>query len=270
VPTLDQIGGEPEQVENASRIIDAGRVLTLEELDQLRANADSDAYFIVFLGNIPGPDGLPGNPGEPGQPGNDGVNGPAGPQGPVGPMGQPGPPGPVGPGALLGEIRMWAGPIDNVPMGWLACDGMEVSRATYAALFGAIGTNFGSGDGTTTFNVPDFRGRSPLGANQHLNGLPLSDIESSEPIPLGGEAMHTLTPSEMPIHNHDMTHGHFVDGDPAGTAGSTAVQLIDSSAPQLFATSQPSPMLTQNAGGGQPHNNLHPYFAITYIVYAGN
>ncbi len=276
VPTLDQVPGETAQVQNEARILETGRVLTLEELDQLRANAGSDAYFIVFLGNIPGPEGspgLPGQPGQPGEPGDDGTTGPVGPpgpQGPQGPMGVAGPAGPPGPAPLLGEVRMWAGPTDNPPAGWLTCDGAEISRTTHAPLFGAIGTNYGSGDGMTTFNLPDFRGRSPLGANQHMNGLPLSDVESSEPVALGGEVAHVLTWSEMPTHNHDMSHVHHFDADISGISGSTAVQLIDSSTAFPYPTSQPSPALTQDAGGGMPHNNMHPYFAITYLIYAGS
>lgn len=54
----------------------------------------------------------------------------------------------------------------SAPSGWLFCDGAAVSRTTYAALFAAIGTTFGAGDGLTTFNLPDFRGRSPLGVGQ--------------------------------------------------------------------------------------------------------
>lgn len=276
VPTLDQLPGESGQVQNEARIIETGRVLTLDELEQLRANADSDAYFIVFLGNIPGPQGDTGMAGAPGDPGDDGVTGPAGPQGPPGPMGPAGSAGPAGPagvpgaGPLLGEVRMWAGPTDNPPPGWIVCDGREVSRTTYAALFGAIGENFGPGNETTTFNVPDFRGRSPIGANQHQNGLPLTDVEAGSPVPAGGEVAHVLTWSEMPIHNHDMTHTHQFDADISGISGSTAVQLIDSSTAFPYPTTQPSPALTQDAGGGMPHNNMHPYFAITYLIFAGN
>src|SRR5690242_494962 len=51
----------------------------------------------------------------------------------------------------------------SAPTGWLLCDGTAVSRATYATLFGVIGTTYGTGDGSTTFNLPDFRGRVPAG-----------------------------------------------------------------------------------------------------------
>lgn len=61
------------------------------------------------------------------------------------------------PGAPSGSIVAFGG--TSAPSGWLLCDGSAVSRTTYAALFAVIGTNFGSGDGSTTFNLPDFRGR---------------------------------------------------------------------------------------------------------------
>lgn len=68
-----------------------------------------------------------------------------------------------GGGNPTGAVIMWAGPIDNIPAGYLVCDGREVSRAANANLFAAIGTIHGAGDGSTTFNLPDFTDRFPLG-----------------------------------------------------------------------------------------------------------
>jgi microcystin-dependent protein len=64
----------------------------------------------------------------------------------------------------IGFIGQWPG--DAAPTGWLLCRGQAVSRTTYATLFALHGTRFGVGDGTTTFNLPDFRGRYPVGFNQ--------------------------------------------------------------------------------------------------------
>lgn len=61
-----------------------------------------------------------------------------------------------------GTVTMFAG--SSTPTGWMVCDGSAVSRTTYAGLFAAIGTTWGVGDGSTTFNVPDLRGRTPIGA----------------------------------------------------------------------------------------------------------
>lgn len=66
-----------------------------------------------------------------------------------------------GRGAVAGDIKMHGA--STAPTGWLKCNGAAVSRTTYADLFAAIGTTWGTGDGSTTFNVPDFRGEFPRG-----------------------------------------------------------------------------------------------------------
>jgi microcystin-dependent protein len=65
---------------------------------------------------------------------------------------------------MIGEMKIWCGPSTSVPNGWLYCDGSAISRTTYADLFDVIGTAFGSGDGSTTFNIPDMRESVPKGA----------------------------------------------------------------------------------------------------------
>ncbi len=62
----------------------------------------------------------------------------------------------------IGRFALYSGP--DTPEGWLECEGQAVNRRTYASIFGVIGTQFGAGDGTTTFNLPDFRGRVAVGA----------------------------------------------------------------------------------------------------------
>lgn len=71
---------------------------------------------------------------------------------------------------ITGEIRMWGSTIASIPSGWLHCDGSAISRSTYAALFAVIGTQYGSGDGSTTFNLPDTRNFFPVGANADNGG----------------------------------------------------------------------------------------------------
>lgn len=75
--------------------------------------------------------------------------------------------GPIG---ITGEVRMWGGTIATIPNGWLHCNGAAVSRTTYAALFNIIGTQYGAGDGSTTFNLPDTRNYFPVGANADDGG----------------------------------------------------------------------------------------------------
>jgi microcystin-dependent protein len=97
------------------------------------------------------------------------------------------------------------------PNGFLFCDGSQISRNVYAALYAAIGTLYGPGDGSTTFNVPDLRGRTPIGAGAgpSLTNRALGAV--------GGEESHTLVTAEMPYHNHTLTddgHSHPVNDPP--------------------------------------------------------
>lgn len=123
---------------------------------------------------LPGADGAPGQQGEPGPmgpqglPGADGAPGPQGPQGLKGDTGATGPQGPQGPQGNqaifpAGAVLYFA--MSAAPAGWKICDGSLVSRATYAALFAAIGTTYGAGDGATTFKLPDLRGEFIRGAD---------------------------------------------------------------------------------------------------------
>ena len=166
---------------------------------------------------------------------------------------------------------MWAGQYDQLPSGWLPCDGGVVSRTTYANLFQAIGIGYGPGDGSTTFNLPDFRDRSPMGAGlAGIQGEPLTGV-SGQPLPFGGAATHTLLVGEMPAHPHDMTHTHQIDVTNDITSGAQYVSVGADNGGTIGTspTSGASPSLTGIAGNGLPHNNLHPYFAVTYMIYAG-
>lgn len=118
----------------------------------------------------------------------------------------------------------------NVGEGWLYCDGREVSRATYPGLFTAIGTVHGVGNGTTTFNLPDGRGRSLIGSGTGGALTVFRDVNSPY---VGGET-HTQTISEMPAHSHLLTipvnktgqqgtgvANHWRQDDPTGTTDPT-------------------------------------------------
>lgn len=101
-------------------------------------------------------------------------------------------PNPIPAGAMMA----WAS--DVVPANWLLCDGAAVSRSTYASLFAAIGTQYGSGDGTTTFNLPNLKGRTIVGKDSTQTEF---DVLGET----GGAKTHTLTISEMPSHTHSNT-----------------------------------------------------------------
>jgi microcystin-dependent protein len=112
-----------------------------------------------------GPQGPQGIQGVKGDTGDVGPQGPAGPQGLQGPVGPEGPVGPMGPAGGVPEFAMLGVIADFVvvPAFWLECDGSPVSRSTYSQLFSLVGTTFGVGDGSTTFNLPDLRGLVTVG-----------------------------------------------------------------------------------------------------------
>lgn len=149
--------------------------------------------------------------------------------------------------APIGSVQLYAGA--TAPNKWLICDGRAVSRTTYALLFAAIGVAYGAGDGSTTFNLPDFRGRTAIGAGTGT----ATDATAHTLGSIGGEETHTLTIAEMPSHNH---------------SGST-LSWNASNAGTRDAFRSPSDGYTSNTGGGQAHNIMQPYTAINYIIYAG-
>ena len=78
-----------------------------------------------------------------------------------------------------GEIKLWSSSIELIPSGWLHCDGSAVSRNTFLNLFTEIGTTYGSGDGSTTFNLPNANDKFVIGAKQDDSGIAKSNLEGS-------------------------------------------------------------------------------------------
>lgn len=103
----------------------------------------------------------------------------------------------------VGEITMWA--TNTAPTGWLICDGTPVSRSTYTALHNlmqAAGYPYGAGDGSTTFNLPNLKGRVVVGRDS-------ADADWNDLGEIRGSKTHTLTISEMPVHSHTQNaHNH--------------------------------------------------------------
>lgn len=131
----------------------------------------------------------------------------------------------------------------NMGDGWLLADGSEISRTDYSALFNAIGTRYGDGDGSTTFNLPDMRGRSPLGAGLGALGGTLTNRDINAQY-VGAET-HTLGLTEIPPHSHTW------DGPTNRTSERGTGANV------LWRGSDPT-AVTGESGGGQPHNNMHP------------
>lgn len=149
--------------------------------------------------------------------------------------------------APIGTITSFAG--TTPPSDYLLCDGTAVSRTTYSDLFAIIGTTYGAGDGSTTFNLPNLKGRVPVGYDSN-------DTDFNAIGKTGGEKTHTLTIDEMPSHNHQQTlGGEITTTDQVAGAG---------------VIGKENQSLTANTGGGQPHNNLQPYIVYNFIIKAKN
>lgn len=198
-----------------------------------------------------------------------------------------------------GLIYMFGGSV--APSGFLICDGSSISRSTYADLFSAIGTTYGAGDGSTTFNLPDMSGRVPIGVSLDIA---LGDV--------GGEETHTLLTNELPSHSHGIpSHGH------TNSIKATTPQLTHSITQPMFtynpttgsrssSTSSSKNWTTSNTttaasrsanlaianhtassctktgtvtdcnafdmesvGGDAAHSNMQPYITLNYIISTG-
>lgn len=160
--------------------------------------------------------------------------------------------------------------------GCLLCNGAAVSRGTYAPLFTAIGTAFGAGDGSSTFNVPNYLGRVIVGAGSG-SGLTARGLGSS-----GGEESHVLSPAELASHGHGITdpgHGHGIT-DPGhahgGATGSIlatgganvnlgaggiayAYTTTDSRGTGVSVQGSGTGVSVQANGSNYGHNNMQPF-----------
>ncbi len=164
---------------------------------------------------------------------------------------------------------------DTAPVGYLFCDGSAVSRTTYADLFVVLGTKWGAGDGSTTFNLPDRRKRVGV-------GLDSTDTDFATLGATGGEKTHQLTIPEMPAHAHNATawtdsqgtHNHNIVTHITGASSSgpyiaggsnnnyTSSQLSD----YAGAHGHNVGVSLANTGGDGAHNNMQPYIVVNYII----
>jgi microcystin-dependent protein len=190
-----------------------------------------------------------------------------------------------------GSVQMYAG--STAPSGWLSCDGTAVSRTTFADLFAVLGTTYGSGDGSTTFTLPNMKGRVPV-------GLDSAQTEFDVLGETGGAKTHTLSTAEIPSHSHTIdhnhaaftttgsegahthpittdtltsvvSHGHGAGSEVMGGSGSTPSGTGSSTTNSAGAHNHSIdvPNFTGssgNQGSGEAHNNLQPYIVLNYII----
>lgn len=151
-------------------------------------------------------------------------------------------------GVPTGTITMYGG--TSIPSGWIACDGSAISRSTYSGLFSAISTSYGIGDGSTTFNLPDLRGRAPIGVGTGT-GLTARNIGSTT-----GNETQTLTIANLPVHDHSipMIWGTGWTGGNMGNAYSPT------------GNNPTTNGNTGDTGSGTAHNNMQPSLAVNFII----
>jgi len=136
-----------------------------------------------------------------------------------------------GSSAITGEGKLWF--TETAPTGWLLCNGAAVSRSTYASLFAVIGTTFGTGDDSTTFNVPDFRGRVPAG----VDGLNFNPVG----LTLGVESTQLSSADLPPLDVGDI--------DVTAVGGNTAVSTV-----------------SYGNNVGSPITNIQPTLVVNFII----
>jgi microcystin-dependent protein len=153
----------------------------------------------------------------------------------------------------VGGVTQYAG-ATSPSVNYAICDGAAVNRTTYATLFARIGTTYGIGDGSTTFNLPNVKGRVIAGRDS-------AQTEFDTLAETGGAKTHTLTTAEMPVHNHNEAYTYYQPNFSNATVGD---QNPVASAPggESGSVSRTS----DNTGSGGAHNNLQPYIVMNYLI----
>lgn len=177
-----------------------------------------------------------------------------------------------------GMITMYGG--SSAPSGWIICDGSAVSRTTYSSLYAVIGTTYGSGDGSTTFNVPNLNGRVAVGFNSSDTSFDtLGEVgghkETQSHTHDGASHTHTGTTATEGAHTHTYSDysqdgGAAVNFGTQYTVGGPVVTTRTTSAgsahSHTFTTSAPAAVGTTGSYGGGNAGNLQPYIVLNYII----
>lgn len=151
---------------------------------------------------------------------------------------------------FLGEIRMMS--FAFAPGGWAHCNGQQLPVNQNQALFSLLGTRFG-GNGTTTFGLPDMRGRVPL----HFgDAAPVGTAGGSETV--------TLSVAQLPEHSH------VVQATTAAAAAPVPNGALLATGPELYSGGSGTVQLAGDmlgmTGGGQAHQNMQPYLTINFCI----
>jgi microcystin-dependent protein len=160
---------------------------------------------------------------------------------------------------LLGEIKMFAG--NFAPQGWALCQGQLLAISQNTALFSLLGTIYG-GNGTTTFALPDFRGRVPLSFGQ---GPGLQNYVQGELI---GTENVTLLSTQLPAHNHTVNAVASGGNQASPAGGYPAIESTGTSLNYSNATNNATmnANMISGGGGGQPHSNIQPILCVNFII----
>jgi hypothetical protein len=151
-----------------------------------------------------------------------------------------------------GTINMW--PTSSAPTGYLLCDGAAVSRTTYAALFGVVSTTFGVGDGSTTFNLPNYTNRMPYGTTIGATG---------------GSATTTIAKANLPDYNLNVTdpgHVHSIQSEVITAAAGPYTIPFQGRAQSMNTNSAVTGITVALGGSGTALNILPPYLGINFII----
>lgn len=164
---------------------------------------------------------------------------------------------------FLGEIRLF--PTNWAPDGWHVCDGSTMQIQQNPALYALLGTTYG-GNGSTTFNLPDLRGRTIV--HQNLNDPSGQYVRGKA---AGSEGV-ALTLTQIPPHQH-LIEGISAPGaitNPAGNYFSSSTtapgSVVNMFAPPSTGTVQLNPAMLAMTGAGAAHNNMQPYLVLNYCI----
>lgn len=170
----------------------------------------------------------------------------------------------------VGEIRAFAG--DYAPRGWEICNGKLLSVSAYPALFSLIGYTYG-GDGSTTFALPDLRGRLIVQNGQLTGGstFPFARPDGKQTVTLTvsnmAEHQHSLAASKEPAITNQAANNYLSKAQDPGNPGSDVLGYLPYNTADTTLKMAPLKAGTlTSTGGNQPHDNRQPYLPISYII----